>query len=185
MTYLIILVILLALISMGLSYLRIYKESLFNALDLVYDKMELSIVQYNVELDNSVKRYLTGFKSYLVKREMADIRVMLAIKKLIPATEWEELIKANDKLKSKLPEPILELEAEFGKIIQKLITISIFTTDFLFYLTIAALKKFLRTSKINLHPVDYIRVRIENLTTSENIIGSNTSRLDTNMLAAA
>lgn len=122
------------------SVLKQKRESLYNKMEISLDRIELELLRNNSIIDRDITDYLKGLKSIIANKELADIKVIVSMRLLIPNQEWDKIIARDNLVKSKIPQGAREEESNINKYFGRLVLMSMFNLEF-FFLTLFKITK--------------------------------------------
>lgn len=112
------------------------KELLYKKLNATYDKLEYLYIKDKTHLDNNDIKFLKLFKNISVNPEFLDIQILLLSKRTLEKqdknTESKSLWFRN--IIENQNDDFKETLYEFNKVSDKLITISFYNSEFVFYI---------------------------------------------------
>jgi hypothetical protein len=101
----------LVIISLLLIYYRtkkrIDKKVLLNNLSIIYERMEIAILDNNIKVNDDIIKFLKSHKNILVNPEFADIQIIMAL---------ERNIKRNKNIKNEISINDKNIPAELHKL---------------------------------------------------------------------
>ncbi len=100
-----------------------------------YDAIEFFFVKNNITLDKGRIDLLKVYKRYVANPELLDIQVLLAIKKIAEKTgHLNDSIDWHKKATRDLPKDFYALSKDFDVITDKIIRLSEYKPDFIWYI---------------------------------------------------
>ena len=117
-----------------------YRQKIEVRMNMLYDKMELYVVQNNIVLDNDTIEYLKGFKRLVINPEYLDVHVLFVILQNIPKNKMEEMKRKRQEILKKIPQELKDIAFEFDKQSRSLLTLSVLRPAFVLFLIYCLLK---------------------------------------------
>ncbi len=152
MIYIICSIVLIILIASFIrSSINIRRQIHFNAMNSMYDKMEVYVYTNNLQNKKEIISYIAPFKNYVINTGYADIEILMAsLTKMMKDKTFETRKKQYAELLDSIPEELKIFAKEFDLHLNKAIFLSVFRSEFILYflrqLTISLFKALYRMS---------------------------------------
>jgi len=148
-------------ISQFLNYKKFKHQQ---RLKSVYDEMEMFFYKKNIKINNDYVEVLKIFKNIAVNSDLLDIRILMLLKAM-QEKKGQELENKRlwfDKTISSLPEDFKEYIKKFDLHSNKLIDLSLFKFEFLYYILKVFISEFFKTKFLTVNKkftIDYQYVK--------------------------
>ncbi len=169
--------VILVLVLIGLSLIntavQVSRQKAYNNIDVLYDKMELYVMQHNITPSTGLIEYLKSFKSLKVNKDLADICVLFVIMTSIPREKFDKSKMMFRSFSEGLPQELIGIAKEFNNEVDKVIKLSLFKPDVFFFFASIVLKGLLKQlSKDGNNKVARFRQNLKEIFLYDNLIAS-------------
>lgn len=103
------------------------KRILLNEMTVIYEKMEITVLNNNIQLNNNIVSFLESHKNMVVNPEFADIKIIMAF-----AKDKKKNAKNKSKIQlNDIPEPLMELSQNFKEAFVGVVKLSMLRWSFI------------------------------------------------------